>query len=278
MAEVGKIGTYMSYVIVLLSILFSVVALNFFSEDIAPNGWADGCEDGYDRECKQYSLVFRVSFALVMFFFVHAVAIAVYPKIFDTMWPAKFLMYTLILIGFYFSPAYVFDTRGYGWFARIAGAVFLVMQQVILLDIAYTWNEKWVHYGEEEEDEPFNKWTISLLAASACLFAVSFTGIGLLLWQFSGNECTENNLIISFTLLFSILSTVAQLYYASQGSLLTSSVMTAYVTFICFSAVSLNPNSDCNPVLSTSASGQAVRIMGTCLTVLSLLDDVFRRR
>lgn len=270
MAVSGKVGTYMSYNIVLLSIVFSVVAVNFFRDDVALSSWSEGCEENYDAECKGYSLIFRISFALVCFFAVHAMAVVVYPSVFDKMWGPKYMLYISILIAFYFSPASVFDTRGYGWFARLAGALFLVMQQLILLDIAYTWNEKWVRYGEEDEDEPFNRWTIGLLAISVFLFAVSFAGIGLLFWQFSGDECTENNVIISFTLLFSIVSTFAQLYFASQGSLLTSSVMTVYVTFICFSAVSLNPESVCNPVLSTSTSGRAVRIIGTILTIVSL--------
>ncbi|CAM9092675.1 unnamed protein product, partial [Ectocarpus fasciculatus] len=231
----------------------------------------DGCEAGYDSECRGYSLVFRVSFALVSFFAAHAVSIAMHPPTYDKFWPFKYMAFSVILLAFYFSPASVFDTDGYGWFARVAGAVFLVMQQVILLDIAYTWNEKWVRYGEEDdEDEPFNKWTLSLLGVSAALLACSLTAIGLLFWQFAGDGCTDNNVIISFTLIFAVFSTLAQLFFASQGSLLTSAVMTTYVTFICFSAVSLNPDSACNPVLSTSSSGVAVRAIGTVLTILSL--------
>jgi hypothetical protein len=269
--EQGQTGTLLSYILVLLGIGVSVAALNYGGS--LPDGYEDGCEEGgseYSSECRGYSAVFRVSFALTAFFSLHAVGVAVRPSIFDRAWGLKLGLVCLIALAFYFSPAQVFNTHGYAWFARIAAAVFLVMQQMILLDIAYTWNERWVLLGEEEDDDVFNKWTVSLLVVSLSLFLCSVTGISLLFWQFSGDGCDDNNVIISFTLLFTIASTVAQLFYSSQGSLMTSAVMAIYAVFICFSAVSLNPNASCNPVLSTSASGTAVQAMGTFLTVISL--------
>ena len=37
-----------------------------------------------------------------------------------------------------------FDTHGYVWFARVGAFVFIVMQQIILIDTAYTLNHKLV--------------------------------------------------------------------------------------------------------------------------------------
>lgn len=49
-----------------------------------------------------------------------------------------------------FLPSNVFDEHGYLQIARIGGAVFVVLQQIILIDIAYNWNDAWVTNGEDE--------------------------------------------------------------------------------------------------------------------------------
>lgn len=267
--EPKKYGTYMSYVLTLASIILSVVLQIYFADEVSRNNWSNGCKAENLSECEGYQIVFRISFALVSFFVMHGIVLIFSPSIFDKMWPLKYLGYFILLFAYYFCPPNMFDDRGYAWVARICGAIFLVFQQVILLDIAYTWNEKWCENASDTDNGEFNKWTAGLIFASLFIFSVSLTGIGLLYWQFSG--CSDNNAIITFTLLFTIISTIIQIFFSSQGSLLTSSVMSLYGTFICFSAISLNPLSHCNPILTTDSSTTLfVQIVGTILTVLSL--------
>jgi hypothetical protein len=44
----------------------------------------------------------------------------------------------------------VFDLNGFAWYARVAGFFYLIIQQVILIDFAYYWNDKWVKWSEED--------------------------------------------------------------------------------------------------------------------------------
>ena len=54
-----------------------------------------------------------------------------------------------------------------------------------------------------------------------------------------------------------------------EGNLLASAVVTAYATFLCFSAVSKTPTSDCNPFVGES--NLTVVLIGLGLTLLSLI-------
>jgi len=91
-------------------------------------------------------------------------------------------------------------------------------------------------------------------------------GIGLLYHYFSG--CGGNTAIITMTLLGIIAMTLLQLS-GFEGSLLTSSVISLYVVYLGYSAVSKNPNGLCNPQLAKENDMWGI-IIGLFLTALSL--------
>ena len=122
---------------------------------------------------------------------------------------------------------------------------------------------------EETADSETKPWLISLVLASVILFAVSITAIALMFWQFSGPQCSDNYVILSLTLVLSVLATVYQLAVNTEQSLLASAIMTAYATYICYAAITLNPRLECNPSLASSAQTIASAI-GMGITVLSL--------
>lgn len=53
-----------------------------------------------------------------------------------------------------------------------------------------------------------------------------------------------------------------------EGNLLTSAVVTAYATFLCFSAVSKTPRDSCNPFVGEE--NYASVLIGLGLTIFSL--------
>ena len=108
---------------------------------------------------------------------------------------------------------------------------------------------------------------LGLVLICFLLFAGSISAIGLMYWQFSG--CMDNSAIISLTLIFSILVTAFQIFWNEEYSLLTSAIMVVYATYVCYSAVSLNPESSCNPTLATSFQGLSAGI-GMTFAVLSI--------
>eukprot|EP01034_Spumella_vulgaris_P022014 gene22015-28107_t len=158
---------------------------------------------------------------------------------------------------------------GTGWGESLgAPGFFFADSDIILLDLAYTWNEKWLAYASDEGEVDGQKWLVGIILISSVLFAGSITVIGLLYWQFEG--CTENDVIISLTLCLSFLATIIQLFFTDQGSILTSAIMTAYATYVCYSAVTLNPRNECNPTLNSGYQTLST-VIGLVLTVISLV-------
>jgi hypothetical protein len=247
----GNFGIYASLFLVVSVMVGCVLILNY--GPLVPLAqWTSDCPVGFENACKSVGGVYRFAFALSCIFFLQLLGTLVYTKFFDYAWPVKYTCFVATLIGFFFVKAEVFDLNGFAWFARIAAFMYLVSQQVILLDFAYTWNEQWVRWSEEADAEGSGNaraWLVGLVVVSLTLFAGSLAVIGVLFWQFQG--CPDSTAIISLTLILSVVVTVFQLFVSDDGSLLTSSIMTAYATYICYSAVILNPNTACNPTLST---------------------------
>lgn len=213
------------------------------------SSWEDGCPEDFEDSCKANSAVLRISFALTILFAVQMIGCGVHPKFYDILWVPKAAVFACVVIGFYFAKSEVFDLQGYAWFARITGFFYLILQQIILLDVAYSWNEKWVAYSTED-GEKGQIWLVGLLFFSAVLFIGSFVFFGLMYWQFDG--CNDNTAIISITLCTAVVATLIQVFFTDEGSILISAIMTAYATYVCYSAVSLNPNQSCNPTIATS--------------------------
>lgn len=87
---------------------------------------------------------------------------------------------------------------------------------------------------------------MGLVVVSVLVYAASFSALGVMFWQFSGDSCPDNNVILALTLVFSVLATVFQLCWNEHYSLLTSAVMCGYAVYVCYAAITLNPDHMCN--------------------------------
>ena len=116
-------------------------------------------------------------------------------------WIVKYFIFIGLCVGFYYADASVFDHNGYAWFARIGGFLFIMMQQVILLDFAMTWGEKWESYSAEERgfSDQLDRWRIAILGTGLGLLIVSIVCVGLMFHYFTG--CVSNDVINSLCLL-----------------------------------------------------------------------------
>lgn len=245
---IGKQGTAMSFGLLVVSMVLSIVMLQYAPSHIHLSTWNDGCPNGYEDSCKANSAVFRFSFALTIMFVLQALGSAVHPKFYDVFWVPKIIAFICVVIGFYFASSSIFGLGGYAWVARITGFLYLILQQIILLDVAYSWNERWVAYSCDD-GEMGSRWLRGLLMISTTLFVGSLVVIALLYWQFDG--CPENVGIITITLVLPALATIYQVFFSEEGSLLVSAIMFAYCTYICYSSVTLNPDASCNPTISS---------------------------
>jgi hypothetical protein len=142
-------------------------------------------------------------------------------------------------------------TNVFLWVARLGAAVFLLLQQVILIDIAYDWNEDWIDRADQQDRHSYgtgSSWLHAIVGTCAAFYLLALTGIGLLYGYFTDAVCAENTWIITLTLLGIVAFTAVQLT-GTDGSLLTSSILSVYVVYLAYSMVSQNQNGTCNPPL-----------------------------
>ena len=223
------------------------------------------------EQCVANAAVYRPTFVATLFFLTSAVATYSNPRLNKEAWPAKFGIYIILLVIFTWVPNAPILAPFFVVLFRIGAMIFIFIQQVILIDIAYNWNEALVLRADEADNEEWGsgkKWLQFIIACSIGLYAASFTGIGLLYKYFGGHGCAGNIWVITITLLQIIGVSVLQLFFSEEGSTLTTSVLSAYSTYLAYSTLTKNPDGHCNPTLgSEDVSGI---VIGLCLTMLSL--------
>jgi hypothetical protein len=209
----------------------------------------DEYTEEFQSECRGVSSVLRVSAATSFFFLISLVCSVASPSFNASFWGLKFTAFIVLVLFTMFMPVHTFDDHGYLQLARVGSTIFIVIQQIILIDLAYEWNDAWVKNSEDDEKaEPGSGdgWLKALLGISGIIFAAAFTALGMLFHYFGG--CDSNNWFLSITLVFTLVATGLQLT-GDEGSVLTSAIMAAYSVFLAYSAVSANPNATCNPQL-----------------------------
>lgn len=110
-----------------------------------------------------------------------------------------------------------------------------------------------------------SSWLQAIVATCVGFYLLALSGIVILYHSFTG--CPENAWIITLTMLGIIAFTAIQLS-GSEGSLLTSSIISVYTVYLAYSMVSKNPNGECNPQLASN-DGWGIFI-GLTLTAVSL--------
>lgn len=87
---------------------------------------------------------------------------------------------------------------------------------------------------------------------------------------FSG--CSTNNVIITITVVASVASYAVVFFRTREdASLLTSSIVVAYLCYLQWSALSSRPNDQCNPFEFSNANTVLQIVVGASITIVSLL-------
>lgn len=196
--------------------------------------------------CIRQNTVYRVTAIVCVFFSVHGVLSFIFADaLFDNYW--LFVKLPLLALGafalIFFTGSNFFDDSLFVWWARIGAFIFIVFQQVILLDFAYMWNETWLTYSsatnnayvqEIVSDSDCHKiwsniWLLAILIVAAAFFGVFIAGMVALFYYYGGDGCSTSNTIITITMLGMLAAGVLQLA-SSNGSLLTTTILMVYGT------------------------------------------------
>jgi hypothetical protein len=207
-------------------------------------------------------------FLATIFFIFSAAATHVQPQLNREAWPAKYAIFAFAVLITMFIPNTPLFSGFFLWVSRLGATIFVVLQQVILIDVAYNWNDDWVEKSNEADRVSYGSgsgWLKAIVGTCVLLYSLAIVGISLMYHMFDG--CAENTWVITLTLLGIIAMTAIQIA-GQDGSLLTSSVMAVYAVYLCFSIVSKNPNGSCNPQLGHNDVWGIV--IGLTLTAVSL--------
>ena len=268
--DAGRTG---SMWVMVLAMALSLLMQYYVAKYMDFYAWT--CDDD-DAGCKGAAAVYRVSLCTCLFFAAMAAGTYASPAFHDSYWGSKFLGWVVLLVVSVFVPNEVFDDHGYLWVARVGGFVFVVLQQVLLIDLAYYMNDSLVTLADSGE---VSEWCgmpsplVALIAAAAALFLVAVVGVGLLFAYF-GTDCTSPDTILGLTVALCVVATACQLFISKDSNLLTSATVSAYLVYLAASALTANPVPSCNPFYSNTSDWLSI-VVGLAFTIAALVYTIY---
>lgn len=273
--------------IIILSVIASLVLRYYGSHMFV--GFASfkfGCTgDGtsaFQEACFGNQAVFRISFALAVFFLLMMAA-----SFSDTIdrgyWGLKFVLYVILVVVSFFIPNAFFNS--YADVARVVSIVFLLLMVLILVDFAYNMQDYWMTKAgdmdaaaQKDGMEPLglcnNGWRLSYLVL--CFAMIITTMVGLIsMYAFTSNSpvnCGTDNLAVSVTLVVGLVLTVGSTMTCggeTARGLMPGAVVWIYAAYLAWGALTSNPDKDCNPLGGTGDSPAQI-VIGLAITALSL--------
>ncbi|XP_016399853.1 serine incorporator 2-like [Sinocyclocheilus rhinocerous] len=219
-----------------------------------------------------YKSVYRMCFAMACFFFLFSIIMirvrsSKDPRatIQNGFWFFKFLILVALTVGAFFIPDGAFNTVWY-YFGVVGSFVFILIQLILLVDFAHTWNQRWV---ENAENGNSKCWYAALLSFTLVHYICAFAAVVLFyVFYTQPDDCAEHKAFISLNLIFCIIVSVVAVLPKVQeaqpsSGLLQASLISLYTMYLTWSAMSNNPNRKCNPSLLSLVSGGPTAVTPT---------------
>ncbi|XP_040044990.1 serine incorporator 2 [Gasterosteus aculeatus] len=205
-----------------------------------------------------YKSVYRICFAMTCFFFLFVLLMILVRSSKDPraavqngFWFFKLLLLIGITVGAFFIPDGIFNTVWY-YFGMVGSFFFITIQLILLVDFAHSWNQSWVDKAENGNSK---FWLGALLTITLIFYALAFTCVVLFyVFYTQPDDCTEHKVFISLNFIFCVIVSIVAILPKVQeanrySGLLQASFISLYTMYITWSAMSNNPNRQCNPSL-----------------------------
>lgn len=251
------------------------IVLRYYGEQ-ALSSWVavmKVCDTG---ACWGLQADFRISSAVLAFFLIMTLVTVVLPCLHHGAWLLKLLLYVALLgISLAISNDF-YET--YGQIARYGSIVFLVIQVVVFIDLAYTLHE-WLLHKIEARDKAMdeagwqpgvfsNCWKMLYLLVSGACVVASIASLGVMFKYFG--QCSLMQFFIAQTLIVGVAFIIVGFFPAVQSGLLPPAVIFAYNTYLVYGALSNNPEASCNIMARSDNQNQASIIAGLAFAVISV--------
>jgi len=153
---------------------------------------------------------------------------------------------------------------------------------LLLVDFSHSWAENWIGKYEESE-EGDKKWWYIMLATTFFLFGLSFVGTILMGVFFCHDlsHCATNVAFLTLNAVLCFLLSAASIHPKVQDAsprsgLLQASIVTAYCTYLVYSAMMSGTNSNCNPFQSGGGATQVSVLIGAVFTIIAVCYTTIR--
>ncbi|XP_072226265.1 serine incorporator 1-like [Leuresthes tenuis] len=205
-----------------------------------------------------FKSVYRICFAMACFFFLFSIIMirvrsSKDPRaaIQNGFWFFKFLALVGLTVGVFFIPDGSFNTVLY-YFGVVGSFIFIIIQLILLVDCAHSWNQSWLLKAEEGNSKC---WFAALLSFTFVYYTLAFAAVVLFyVFYTKPDDCTEHKVFISLNLIFCIVVSIVSILPKVQeaqptSGLLQASIISLYTMYVTWSAMTNNPNRQCNPSL-----------------------------
>lgn len=237
-----------------------------------------------------YLAVYRICFAMAAFFFffcliMYGVKSSKDPRsgIQNGFWGLKVLIYVGLIVGAFFIPTGTF-VEVWMYFGLIGAFLFILIQLVLLVDFAHSWNSSWV---EKMEEGGSKVWAGLLLFFTFLMYGTAVAGIICLYIYFTHGvesapekKCHTNKFFISFNLILCVIASALAIHPKIQerqprSGLLQAAVITLYAVYLTWSALLYNPDPSCNPFVNPDPSVKSIDNQATIGVVVMFLMVVY---
>ncbi|KAK2498015.1 hypothetical protein MC885_017456 [Smutsia gigantea] len=225
-----------------------------FFEDICKGIKAgDTCE-----KLVGYSAVYRVCFGMACFFFIFCLLTfninnskSCRARIHNGFWFFKLLLLGALCSGAFFIPDQETFLNAWRYVGAIGGFFFIGIQLILLVEFAHKWNKNWyvpLWKAPKTAGTAHNKlWYASLALVTLIMYSVATGGLILMAVFYTQNDgCMENKILLGVNGGLCLLISAVAISPCVQNrqphsGLLQSGLISCYVTYLTFSALSSKP-------------------------------------
>lgn len=217
-----------------------------FNETCVMLGMGENCS-----MLRGYKAVYRLCLGMVAFSLLLMLVTVCVPNsnqwrghIHNGYWLFKFLLLVGLCAGAFFIPQGF--SRYWMYVGMVGGFIFILLQLILLVDFTHAWNAKWLQYDPQTGKKSSCGYVGTLLCATV-FYALAIGGVILLYFSYTRLKgCDTNKIFILVNaglcavLSFFTLLPVTQKCNQNAG-LLQSSVITLYVMYLTWSALTSEP-------------------------------------
>jgi len=268
------VARYIYGVLFLLTNILAWTTRDYNQKALMNLHYLNRCND--DLNCLGSEGVLRLSFGCFIFFFMMYLTTVGTRRIDDPRdlwhagwWPVKVVLWFLFTVIPFFLPSVIIQL--YGEVARFGAGIFLLIQLLSIVNFVYIINESWL------SDDNEKRCRITVVLVTVTSYILTFIGLVLMyVWFTPHVTCGLNIFFITWTLILVLVMTGISLHTKVNAGLLTSSLMSLYLVFLCWSAIMSEPlTATCNTRSRQTGKGDWLTVISFMIAFCAIVFATF---